>query len=252
MAKPSSVKKVPRKKIRVSRKRPNMGYGLFMTGLVAFGSFLVVISRDDEISAKDAPGVAIGEHWHAFLGVNICGEWVPSVPPYEAPTGVHSHGDGFLHMHPRSSSGAHERATVGLFMKQARGDNRFNNDSIEIEGRKKVENGDQCKELKSKEKEAGVRWSVNGSEKPLGSDPSNYIPNDGDIIAVAFLPKDVPIGEPPGAKKSPSDLAGEPDPGTAPTTAPPAAPADGATTTTVPAAGEKDGEGSEPTTTTTK
>jgi hypothetical protein len=231
MPKSSSVKKVPRKKVRVSRKRPNMGYGLFMTGLVALGSFLVVISREDRTSAEDAPGVAIGEHWHAYLGINICGEWLPNVPPYEAATGVHSHGDGFIHLHPLSSSGAHDRATVGLFMKQAPGDWEFKDDEIKVDGRDRVKNGDKCETGEYKGKKGVLRWSVDQTEKAEGANPSRYIPEDGDVIAITFLPEDVEtLPTPPGAQSTPTDLSPT-DPAASTTTT---VPADGATTTTTP------------------
>lgn len=238
MPKSSSVKKVPRKKVRVSRKRPNMGYGLFLTGLVALGSFLVVISRDDRTSAGDAPGVAIGEHWHAYFGINICGQWLPNVPPYEAPSGVHSHGDGFMHLHPRSTSGAHERATVGLYVDQALGDNEVKREEIKVDGYDRVENGDECPDGEYEGQEAKVRWSVNKTEKPEGSNPADYIPEDGDVIAIAFLPEDVPIGDPPGAQTSPSDVSPtDPAASTTTTVAPGETPATGPgdiTTTTTP------------------
>ena len=231
MPKSSSVKKVPRKKVRVSRKRPNMGYGLFMTGLVAVGSFLVVISRDDRTSAEDAPGVAIGEHWHAYLGVNICGQWLPNIGAYEAPTGVHSHGDGFIHLHPLSSSGAHERATLGLYINQAPGDNEFKDDEIKLEGQDRVKNGDKCPSGEYKGKKGVVRWSVDKTEKADGANPARYIPEDGDVIAVTFLPEDVKtLPEPPGARSTPSDVSPTDPAASSTTTTVPA----GATTTTTP------------------
>ncbi len=41
-----------------------------------------------------------------------------------------------------------------------------------------------------------MRWSVNGEEKT--GQPGDYVPNDRDVVAIAFLPEGVDIGTPPG------------------------------------------------------
>ena len=56
----------------------------------------------------------ISDHWHAYLGVNVCGTWLPerarrsrtgrTKPSVRA--GLHSHGDGLMHIHPFSSDEA--------------------------------------------------------------------------------------------------------------------------------------------------
>jgi len=63
-----------------------------------------------------------GDHWHTYLGVNICGEWLSPVPAFEfaadnpsIQAGIHSHGDGLIHTHPFSSSEEGSNATVGKY-----------------------------------------------------------------------------------------------------------------------------------------
>ena len=71
------------------------------------------------VAANQATGEP-GDHWHSYLGVNICGEWLPNVPEFEAPVGspvgsrnagIHSHGDGLIHTHPFVSSEEGKNAT---------------------------------------------------------------------------------------------------------------------------------------------
>jgi hypothetical protein len=106
-------------------------------------------------------------------------------------------------MHPFSSAGAGKNAKVGLFFSQA--DEKVALTELNIGGQK-MKNGDTCENL---EKKPGkVRWSVNGEEKT--GNPGDYVPNDRDVVAIAFLPDGVDIGTPPvaAAGSSPSDVAG--------------------------------------------
>ena len=60
-----------------------------------------------------------------ILGVNICGTWLPAVPQFEGRDGsrarirrpgIHSHGDGLMHIHPFSSDEAGAKATLGRYL----------------------------------------------------------------------------------------------------------------------------------------
>src|SRR5437870_2026135 len=62
------------------------------------------------------------DHWHEALGVNVCGEWVEAPPTFEfragsttVRAGLHTHGDGFIHIHPFDSVDAGNNATLGQF-----------------------------------------------------------------------------------------------------------------------------------------
>ncbi len=43
----------------------------------------------------------IGDHIHAAMDIYVCGQHEPKLPQFEA--GIHSHGDGLMHMHPQVS-----------------------------------------------------------------------------------------------------------------------------------------------------
>jgi hypothetical protein len=195
--------KASRKKgpVKAKARRNNLGFTLVVVAIVVVGVAGVALSRGGGDSTADGPGAKIGDHWHATLGVNLCGTWQANLPQYEAATGIHSHGDGFMHIHPFSSAGAGNNAKVGLFYSQA--DDKISATSLQI-FKEKYKNGDVCDNLDKKPGE--VRWSVNGEEKT--GNPADYVPNDRDIVAIAFLPKGVEIGTPPSAGANPSDVAG--------------------------------------------
>lgn len=197
--------KASRKKRPVKAKahKGSRGFTIVVVALVGLGVAAIVFSRPGGDSSADAPGVKIGDHWHATVGVNLCGTWQANTAPYESASGLHSHGDGFMHMHPFSSAGAGKNAKVGLFYSQA--DEKVSANELKMGG-EDYKNGDACENL---DKKAGtVRWSVNGEEKT--GNPGDYIPNDRDVVAIAFLPEGVEIGTPPAAASgsNPSDISG--------------------------------------------
>lgn len=190
----ASRKKSP---VKVNARRGGMGFTVAIVAIVVLGIAGIALSRGG--GEEDAgPGVRIGDHWHAAVGVNFCGTWQPSTPPYEAATGIHSHGDGLIHLHPYSSAGAGKNGKVGLFFKQA-GD-KISATELDVGG-EKFKNGDTCENLENKPGQ--VRWSVNGQEQT--GNPADYVPNDRDVVAIAFLPPDVEIGTPPSAGVTPTD-----------------------------------------------
>ncbi|MEX2293814.1 MAG: hypothetical protein WD691_08525 [Acidimicrobiales bacterium] len=119
MGKASSSKKVARAARaggRVSGRQPR---SLLFPGVLALilvlGTVLVVWAREDRRN-DDLGGVPqLGEHIHEALGVNVCGEWLPDIPEFESSVGIHTHGDGVLHIHPFSQLGVGANATLGRF-----------------------------------------------------------------------------------------------------------------------------------------
>lgn len=197
--------KSPPKKKNIRKPKPRkagtFGFAAVLGVIAVLGVVGIVASRGGEAGADIGPD--IGDHHHAAFGINICGAWLPNTPQYESPTGIHSHADGFIHMHPYSRAGANDNATVGLFLDGA--DQKATDTEIEVSDDLKKANGDPCPELDGKP--GTVRWSVNGQEKQ--GNPSRYVPEDGDVIAIAFLPEGEEIGTPPvaAAGAGPSDVA---------------------------------------------
>ncbi len=218
------VKKKKHVRPKAARRSGSKAFGLIMAALVVLFVALIVLTKESGNQAGAQGGPDIGQHWHAALGINICGQWKANTPQYESAKGVHSHGDGFIHMHPYSRAGANENATLGLFLSQA--NEKVDSKSIKLLDGTSLENGDECANLDKKP--GKIRWTVNGEEKK--GNPARYVPNDRDIIALAFLPEGEEIGVPPIAGSNPSDIGGE-----APVTTPTSPPASTTESTEAPA-----------------
>jgi hypothetical protein len=77
----------------------------------------------------DTEGPTIDDHWHVAYGFNLCGEWsqlegnLEGVGPDGellsdgyALTGLHSHDDGVIHIHPFTALGTGAKVTLGRFL----------------------------------------------------------------------------------------------------------------------------------------
>jgi hypothetical protein len=175
------------------RRSSSLGWNVAIAAIVLLGVGGIIVSRSGEGSA--AP--AIGDHWHARLAVNVCGEFAPNAPQFEG--GIHTHADGFMHIHPFSSAESGENATIATFM--AGGGWDVSEDSFELwPGADSKRNGDACTAADGTEQPGKVRWSVNGRERK--GNPGDYRPQDGDVIVLAFLPEGQEIPPPPEADQA--------------------------------------------------
>jgi len=188
--------------VKAKSSRSNRGFMVVVAVIFVLGVALIALAKNDSTSSAKGLGPKINDHWHAAIGVNLCGTWQANLPQYESSTGLHSHGDGFMHMHPFSAAGAGSNANVGLFYSQA-GD-KVSASQVKF-AKQTYKNGEPCDNL---DKKPGlVRWSVNGQEKT--GNPGRFVPKDHDVVAIAFLPKGVDIGAPPVATAgaNPSDVS---------------------------------------------
>jgi len=124
MGKASSTKKVQRAARaggRVSSGQPrSLLFPGVLTLIVVLGVALVVYARNDRLD-EDLGGVPqLSDHIHQAFGVNVCGEWELNIPEFQSTIGIHTHGDGVLHIHPHSQLGVGANATVGRFFKNVR------------------------------------------------------------------------------------------------------------------------------------
>jgi hypothetical protein len=174
-----------------------------LTGVIIIvGVVLIALAKGNNANAA-APKV--GDHWHAALGVYLCDHWQgdgnwawpaftqagsPARAGTSAYAGLHSHGDGIIHIEPQTSDETGKHATVGTYFKF--GGWHLSDTKVTFVGATKT-NGDKCGS------EPGlVRWAVNGAEQK--GNPANYKINNGDEIVIAFVPKSVnlkSLGHPP-------------------------------------------------------
>jgi hypothetical protein len=229
MAKPKPSK-YSRARIRSKTRKPKRGSGsrgwIISTVVIAIvGTLLVVLSYNDRQDQAAVAPIANKDHWHAYLGVNLCGTWAPAVPQFEGrdgsmtpnpQAGIHSHADYLIHDHPYASDEAGAKATLGKYLQYAQ--SKVTADSIRLWSNWvpniDYTNGDKCKdsgkpgELQWKVGKLGEPWP----DKANSGNPSDHHIGNGEIIALYFLPKGSKLEQPPGsdeALKSINDLGGQ-------------------------------------------
>lgn len=125
MGKASSSKKVARAARAggsVSSGQPrSLLFPGVVTVIVVLGLSLVVWARQDRMN-DDVGGVPqLGDHIHQAFAVTTCAtETATIIPEFESEVGIHTHGDGVLHIHPFSQLGVGANATLGRFFEDAR------------------------------------------------------------------------------------------------------------------------------------
>lgn len=256
MAKPKPSK-YSRARIRSKVRRPkragaSRGWMLTTVGLVLVGALLVVVSYNDRKAAGEvAP--RLGDHFHAYLGVNICGTWEPAVPMFEGRdgspdqnatprAGIHSHADFLIHDHPFGSDEAGKKATLGRYLGYAQ--TELSDTAIKLWDQwvpnVDFKNGQKCP---GEKQPSIVQYKVGRFGKPWPKDVSTGNPADhhienGDIIAVYFLPKGADLPQPPGsdaALASIEDLNGAPVLSTTSSSSVPVSPDASSTSSSTPA-----------------
>lgn len=176
--------------------------------VVLLGIGLIVVSAAGRDSSTRAAPI-LGDHWHASYGVYACGQFLPplnDVQPDES--GIHSHGDGLMHIHPFSTRYTGEDANIEAFGETT--GLELSDDSISVANGGTWANGDDC------DGEPGVVqvkvWSGLADEEGrlLESDFAEFAPQDGDLVTIAFLPdgEDIPLPESAGVQ--PTDVAPAP------------------------------------------
>jgi len=224
----AAIRRRSRKPKHTRSKTPMTIAVVIIVAVFGFGIWAAIQQRAANAKAAPKPpvGSTPGDHWHAFIGVDVCGTWLDNAPEFEQISstrnaGIHSHGDGLMHIHPFQVDESGKNATVGKFMTY--GGWKLSSDSMTLWDGKTHRNGQECPAGSNYEaaaaatsttaagadaststtmattaQKAFIVWTVNG--KVQSGDPAKYRPKNGDIIAIGFLPKGVQLTEPPGAK----------------------------------------------------
>lgn len=215
MGKASSNKKVARAAStgggRTARgRRPWIWYGT-LSLFVVLGIGVIAQSRGDYIDGRTAgvpprlnPG---GDHWHVAYGIYICDEFIPGLTDKNGDeVGIHSHGDGLIHIHPSSKRASGANAKLGRFLDEVGAD--VTQTKIEVPGRK-VENGDKCGKQKGEVVVKLWESAADTEGKLIKGDPADMrFRQDGAIVTMAFVPEGTEVPKPPSVANlaSPSDL----------------------------------------------
>jgi hypothetical protein len=82
--------------------------------------------------ATAGTGPSLQDHWHIGFAIIECGEVWPTILNEFDPDGIHTHGDGLLHIHPFNESTTGTGATLGQFLDAI--DYSFGPDALLSEG----------------------------------------------------------------------------------------------------------------------
>ena len=195
MGKASSSKKVQRAAKAAGRPgaKKNYGWPLTIGAVVLLGVLLIVItvSTNDD-SEPGAP--AVGDHWHAAYGVYDCNNFLsPLEDAGSDRAGIHTHGDGLMHIHPFVSRVAGSGANISVFAEQT---GLKVTDSSFTDGSVTRKNGQKCGS-KSARVEL-VTWSSPEDSSPTirTKNIAKYAPKDGSVWVLAFVPEGTDVPKP--------------------------------------------------------
>ena len=137
-------------------------------------------SGSPEPGGDATAGPRVDDHWHASYEYIVCGEEQPPAPTWSG-SGVHTHGDGIMHIHPFAAS--EEGAGARLVKWFEYGGGLLDEDEVRLPGASVTyKNGDECADGTIGE----VQVFANGARLPEYED---YVPQDGDRIEIVFGPE---------------------------------------------------------------
>jgi hypothetical protein len=125
MGKASSAKKVARAaRTGGARKRdrPKLAFPLAIFVVIVAGALLVTQARfthETDAQAETAPSYTKKDHWHAAYGLYVCDHFLPPLNDVkDDKTGIHTHGEGIIHIHPFTAAASGLKAQLHIFADQ--------------------------------------------------------------------------------------------------------------------------------------
>jgi hypothetical protein len=170
-----------------------------LTLTVLLGTFLIIYSRDQNQTSVDNLPPQPGDHWHSAYGVYLCDKFVNPITDQNDPLGIHTHGDGVIHIHPSAAASSGKNADLGLFMDAIGG--KVSTSEISIPGEKTMKNGDNCGKKDGRvEVRTWEKGAPAGQEgKLVAGNPSNMPLRDNELVTIAFVPEGTDVPQPPTA-----------------------------------------------------
>tara|TARA_Y100000590_G_scaffold82543_1_gene91959 strand:- start:2486 stop:3214 length:729 start_codon:yes stop_codon:yes gene_type:complete len=204
MAKGNSAQKIAQAEkagsIGGTSDRRRLGFPIAMACVVILGLLLVGWSRSNR-EATSAPRV--GDHWHSAYDVYNCAEsestlesreyrggWRSKFIVERVANGIHTHGDGLIHIHPSNSLASGNDAQLGEFFEAFGG--FITDSSVKLDTGEVITEGFTCEGKPAVLKVA--RFDVENRER----EPQVYTENLKDVkflknleaFTVAFVPED--------------------------------------------------------------
>lgn len=157
------------------------------------GVVLVFVARDQRSDQAPAGDPGIEDHWHTAYNVFVCDEIDQSVFANDSEddrTGIHTHGDGLIHIHPFVSTVTGQYATLGAFFNENQ--TAFDDDTFELPNGSVISEDDFACGGKSAEIRV-LKWNQLAAEKPVvfTEDLRDVRLNeDGQLVMFAIVAKD--------------------------------------------------------------
>jgi len=169
--------------------------------VVALGVVLILFARIQRAENAPAGPPRIGDHWHSLYAIYDCDDFILDLYPNDVDdlTGIHTHGDGLIHIHPFVSTVTGQFATVGAFMREI--EFELTDSSIELpDGTILDESGEGCASPDPDSDDPSVaepgaelrimRWETLQAEKALAFTDNlrdvRFL-DDGQIFVFAFV-----------------------------------------------------------------
>ncbi|HZT65595.1 MAG TPA: hypothetical protein VFA11_07380 [Acidimicrobiales bacterium] len=188
---------------RVSTRRNTpWSWYISMAVIVVLGTALVGWSRHQKFAAVNAAKTGtpptLYDHWHEAFAFDICGtlEANPPQNPDLSSAGLHTHGDGNIHIEPQSPQDTGHNATLGRFVSLYPG-MQLTSDTVQYPGLRAYHNGDKCGS-KTGYVQVYVWDSPTAKTGHLvKGNPASLLLKNGQMITIGFLPKGATIPKPP-------------------------------------------------------
>ena len=197
MARGDSARKVARAARTASAsgssgERRRVGFPVAMAVVVVLGVLLVGWARSNR-EATSAP--RLGDHWHSVYDIHVCkdevvGHWRSKMIVERDPDGIHTHGDGLIHIHPFNSLATGDSARLGKFFEAFGG--YITDSAIKLDTGEVIEEGFYCGD------QPAVLTVARFDAQDRDREPQVYTQNLADIrflknlegFTIAFVPGD--------------------------------------------------------------
>jgi len=201
MGKASSSKKVARAARAGGRSKHNRQRNLLFPGaivaIILLGSGLIYYAAHERKTDADVAPVAFQDHWHAAYGIYVCDAFQAPIPEFEDPEGIHTHGDGVIHIHPFAAAAAGANARLSVFLDNA--GIKITDDSLTVGDKTWTEGKDKCD---GKDAQVVVaQWtdvqSTDANPSLTETDAGDLrFRGDGEGYVIAFVPEGTDIPKP--------------------------------------------------------
>ena len=176
-------------------------------------------------SSDESPRAATNDHpydhWHVAYGVFVCDRYLPPIISENDPVGIHTHGDGIIHVHPFFATAAGKNATLGKFFTTV--GMKMTAQVLTLPAGKTWKSGDKCGTKPGHLRILSFASDTATTGTVVPGDPSKIRLKDRQILALVFAPDDVAVPSPPSIEtlNDLNDVAPTPlDPATIPAIGP--------------------------------